>query len=308
VAVLTTIEALSRGARATGRSAWLVAPALVVAFLRAALAWPAPLFALAMARAGVASRLAAGAEAPSALLDGAVLALTAPRTLYTLAGLFLAGVAASGVLRVAFLAGALPTLGERLAGSELPRPRFAEGLAFGFQRLFGTALLGFVLELAAEACLVGAVLSTVAIALHRPGGLGAIFPALLAASVLTLGLAMLLVAGVSADAALARTSLLGERPVRALAEGLARVLARPGAFALAAFSLAAAGAVVVGSVKAFEAAALGTAQGAPILLVLGPRVMAMTLGAGLSALLELWRLASIAALACGEDGSDSLSG
>jgi len=301
VAAPTTLEALLRGARAAGRSGWLVAPALLVAFLRAALLWPALLFAVAMARLGFLSRLAGGLASPPALLASALAAVTAPRTLYTLGGLWLAGLCAAAALRIAFWSGALPTLGGELA-AEAPRPRFAEGFAFGFARLLGTALLGFVFELLAQACATAAALASLALALVRPGGLRALFPASVGALALALALALLLLGALGADAALARTALRGERAVHAFALALARVLARPGAFAFAALALGLAGAMVTGSVEAVEAAALGMAKGAPLVLVLGPRVMAGVLGAGLAALLELWRIASIAALACGEEG------
>lgn len=301
VAAPSTFQALTRGAHATGRSAWLVAPALIVSLLRAALAWPAPLFAVAVARLGILDRVAAGVASGPAVLDGALAALTAPRTICVIAGLWAAGLLTSAALRVAFLSGALPTLGEVLAGRVAPRPRFAEGLAFGFAPLLGTALLGFIFELAAQAVASGAVLTAAFVALHRPGGFEAIWPALLGASTLVLAVVLLLVASLSTDAALARTALLGERAVRALGHALCRVLARPGAFFFAALALGVASVAVVGSAKAFEAAVLGLGEGAPLLLVVGPRLMVATLGAGLSALLELWRLASIAALACADE-------
>ena len=296
----STIQALGMGARAAGRSAWLVAPALLVAFLRSALGWPAPLLALALIRAGTAARLAGGARAPGDVLSGAVAALSAPRSLFLLAGLFLAGVLASAALRVAWLAGALPTLGGSLAGERVPAPRFAEGFTWGFAPLVGTALLGLAVEVAAQLYLWTAGLSAVFLALHRAPPLVAAARAGLGAVVLVSAVAGPPLASLAADAALARTALAGDRPARALLEALRRVALRPPAFVLAGMALGLAALVVLGSAQAMESAALGLAAGAPPVLVLGPRLLTTVLGAALAALFELWRLGTVAALACAE--------
>jgi hypothetical protein len=117
---------------------------------------------------------------------------------------------------------------------------------------------------------------------------------------LTMALALPLLASVVADAALARTALAGDAPLRALAEAGRRVLARAGAFLLAALLLWGAGTVLAASAEAMGAAALGVTQGASALLVVAPRLMASALAATLAALVELWRLATVAALACAE--------
>ena len=288
------------GARATGRCAWLVAPALLVAFLRAALTWPAPLFALAMLRAGAASRLASGVTHPVGVVGGALAALTTPRTLAILVGLWLVGLLAAAALRVAWLAGALPTLGEELAQAHEPRPRFVEGLAYRFAPLLGTALLGLALDLAAQLYALCVALAAVMVS-SRGGGGHLVLAAALGAVALTSAVAAPILASLVADAALARTALAGDAPARALAEGGRRVLLRPGAFLVAAFALGVAAAVVLGSAQALETATLGVASGAPALLALGPRLMATTFGAAVSALLELWRLGTVAALACADE-------
>ncbi len=92
MAVPTTMQALTLGARASGRSSWLVAPGLLVAFLRTALGWPVPVFALALARSGATARLHETGFRPGPLIAGAIEALTAPRTLFLLAALWIAGV------------------------------------------------------------------------------------------------------------------------------------------------------------------------------------------------------------------------
>src|SRR5512146_43882 len=256
------MQALAMGARATGRSSWLVAPGLLVAFLRAALGWPAPIFAIALARSGVVARLHQAGVRPAALLAGAIEAVTAPRSLFVLAGLWLAGLLMAAALRVAWIAGALPTLGRDLARSNGSGTGFAEGVAFGFAPMLGTALLGFVLEIAAHVYAWCVYLATILVALRGGGGLP-VLAALLGATALTTAIAAPVVASLVADAALARNALSGDSPARALAEGGRRVLVRPGAFVLSAFVLGVATAVVLGSAETMETAVLGFASGAP---------------------------------------------
>ena len=297
MAVPTTMQALAMGARATGRSAWLVAPGLLVAFLRSALSWPVFVFALALARAGMQARAHGLGLRPGALLSGAVEALTAPRSILVLGGLWLAGLLAAAVLRVAWVAGALPTLGGALSGERRSAGSFADSFAFGFAPLLGTALLGLVLEIAAQMYALCVYLAAVMVALRGGGGRPAL-AAMLGATALTTAVVAPILASLVSDAALARNALSGDRPTRALAEGGRRVLVRPGAFLLSAFVLGVAAAVVLGTAQTMETAALGVASGAPPLLAIGPRLMATTLAAALATMLELWRLGTIAALAC----------
>jgi hypothetical protein len=297
----TTLQALSNGARASAQSAWLVAPGLLVAFLRLAVTWPAPVLALGLALAGIEARLEAGVLSPAGLLSGALAALTAPRAISILAGLWLAGLIASGALRAAWFAGALPVLGEELSAAPHEQ-RFAAGVAYGFAPLALTAVLGFALELSAQ-FLSGALALGTGLAVARSAG--ATHPVLSAAvlaGALTTAVAAPIVASLAADAALARTALSGDGPARALREGARRVLLRPGPFLLAALALGLVSAVVLGSVEAANAAVLGVARGAPILIALGPRLMANVLAAAIGVLVELWRMGTVAVLACSEPG------
>jgi len=302
VAAPTSLQAIAMGARAVRRSPWLAAPGALVGFMRWALWWPAPLFALGIARAGLEARLSQGAEGAGAAMSGALRALTAPRSLAILAGLWLAGLLAGGALRVAWLAGALPTLGGTLACEGAPRPRFAEGLAYGFGPLLGTALAGFALESAAQLVALAGVAAVVAVGLHRTGGSAGVALAGLGAFALTVAVVLPLGAALVADAALARTALAGDAPLLAMRRAGGRVLLRPGAFLFSSLAVWLAGLAIAGSVEAVGAAALGVTQGAPALLVAGPRLMASALAATLAAMVELWRVATVAALACGEEG------
>jgi hypothetical protein len=288
------------GARAVGRSSWLVAPALLVRLLRAAFAWPALVFALGMAYAGMAAKLGDGPASPGVALRGALVALTAPRTISIAGGLWLASLLASAALRVAFLAGALPTLAEGIAALPERRPRFAEGLAFGFAPLLGTAALGFALELGAQLFGLAVLLASVLLALHPPAGWQILPAAGLGAGALVSALALLVLASLVVDAALVRTSVAGDPPATALAQAFRRVLGRPGAFALAGLVLGAGAVVLLGSLQILASMALGAGAGAPPLLLLGPRLMLGAFGALLAGVLEMWRLGTVASLACAE--------
>ena len=297
----TTLQALSNGARASGRNAWLVAPGLLVVFLRMAVTWPAPLFAAGLVWAGIGARLEAVALSPATALSGALAALTAPRALSILAGLWLAGLLASGALRAAWFAGVLPVLAEDL--SDAPhQQRFAAGVAYGFAPLVPTALLGFALELTAQLLSGSLVLGSVLAVARHAGATHPVLAAAVLAGALTIAIAAPVVASLVADAALARTALSGDGPARSVQEGARRVALRPAPFILAALALGLVSAVVLGSVEAANTAVLGVARGAPVLLALAPRLMANVLAAAIGVLIELWRLGTVAVLACSEPG------
>jgi hypothetical protein len=300
VSVPSTLEAIAMGARASGRSSWLIAPGVLVAFLRTVLGWPLPFFAIALATAGVDARLHDGMLHPIAVVAGAIDALTAPRSLFILGGLWAAGLLMGAVLRVAWVAGALPALGVHLTRTPRPESGFVEGIVFGFAPMLGTAALGLVVEVTAQVYAWCVYLAAALVALRGGGGQPTL-AALLAAAALITAIAAPILASLVADAALARNALAGDSPTRAVAVGARRVVLRPGAFLLSAFVLGVAGMVILGAAQTMETALLGVAGGASPWLVLGPRLMATTLAAALATLLELWRLGTIAALACAAD-------
>ena len=303
----STSQALAAGARAALRNLWLVAVALPVALLRSAFAWPALLFALGMLWRGAGSP----AQGPGGFAGGALSALLAPRSLFTLAGLWLAGALTSGALRIAYLAGALPTLGAtlevrptappRLVRESALAPRFARGLAYGFGPLLGTALLGLAVELAAQLFALTATLAGVLVAFHPPGGARALLPAFLGALTLTASVLGVLLASLVADGALARTALRGEPAARAVGQAVRRVLGRPAAFLMASMVVGSLSLALLGSLNALQALPLGLFGEAPAIALAGPRLMAMVAATALSALLELWRLGTVASLACAEE-------
>lgn len=290
----TVVQALRMSARATRRSLWLAPVGMALGWLGLAAGWPTFLFLGAVAARGAGA--AAGPD-PFSALEGALLALTSPRTAFIAGGLWLAGHLLRGALRVLWLAGALPTLGEALAGREAPA--FAAGAVWGLWRVLPTAVLGFLLEALALGSALGAVVGAVAVSARLAGRGGQGGSALIVALALTSAVAAPLLAGLLADAALCRCALRGEGPARAFARAALRLGRRPSAFAAAALAVAAAALVLGGSIDLVTSAALQlAAAGAPAVLLAVPQLGAAALGALAAALFELWRLGAIAALTC----------
>jgi hypothetical protein len=296
----TVFQALSRGASALSRSRWLGAVGLLVAMLRSALLLPAQLFAFVMLQLAAASWIArhGGLPLPGAAAHGVQVVLGSTRFLAIAGGLWLSAVLLAAALRIAYLAGALPTLGAALAGA--PRaPRFAAGFARGFVALLPTGVVALVAELLASAVVAGLV---VAAALSA-GDLFATRHGVLAAGVTAgaLAAALLLHATVSAltDAALCRAALRGEGAAHAFGRAAIRLGSRPAAFLAVGIAATVIGTVLGGSADALAALGAGAAAArvSPWLAV-GPQLMTAALAALFAALVDLWRLASVAVLAC----------
>jgi hypothetical protein len=285
------------GGRAAWRSAWLAAPALVVALSRTALVWAAPVAAIAIARGGGLARMAAGSGARGAV-SGALVALAAPRTVAIVAGLFFSGQLLAAALRTAYLAGALPVIGARLALAPAER-RFARGVGFGFARLLGTALLALALDLVAQLLALAWVVGALAITAQRLRGGHPFAPAALVAGACLAAVLALVAVPLAGDAALARAALAGDAPARALWEGAIRVARRPAAFLALALALAVVSLSVAATLQGTSAALLAVTRGAPVLAA-GPQLMAAAIAAAIAALVDLWRLGAIAVLACGD--------
>jgi hypothetical protein len=290
--------AVGQGLRAALREAWLVPVGAVVSFARRAALWPAFAVLGAVVLRAAASSLAASPLDPVAPVRGALLALASPRLEALVLGLALAGALLAAALRVAWLSGALPTLGLALSGA--PRaPRFATGIAYGLPRVLAAAVLGLVAETgaAAFAATLGIAALGTAARLPRTGA----GPAVAAACsfALVLATAVLVLASVAADAAVARAALRGEGPARALAGAVRRLLARPGSLVLAALVFAAAGVVAGLSVEGVGGAILGFARGVSPSLLVGPNLMLRALAALVAAALDVWWLATVASLVCG---------
>lgn len=295
----TLLAAVSLGLRATFREPWLLAVALVVGLARRASAWPALVVGWTIVARSVLGTLARHPLSPRAGIEAAIGVATSPRVLALVAGLWAAGVALGAMLRVAFLAGALPTLAAAQAGA--PGPRFAVGVAYRFPRVLGAAALGAVLDLSGG--VFGAVLALGAARITTSAtGRGA--SPLLAATValaLVLALAVPLALSVVADAAVARAAVSGDRPGRAFVEGGGRFLARPGSFLLGAMAFGVVAAVVPAAVTGAGSVATGFASAVGPAVLLGPELMIAVVAAAVAAGLDLVWLGTVAALACGEE-------
>jgi hypothetical protein len=295
--------AAALGGRAVLRNAWLLAPGLAVAGARRASAVPALAVAwvlLAKGAALAASRHLLPFLAPRAPLEGALAVATSPRFVALVTGLWLSGAALGAALRVAWLAGALPTLGATLAGIDDRVPRFAPGLAWELPRVLAAAALGGVLDLAGGG--FGATLGLAVLSVGTPqqGG-GAVVLAAASALALTLAIAVPLALSIVADGAVVRAALRGDGPVRAVAAAGARLLGRPGPLFAGALAFAVTGMAAAAMVRAAGGIATGFALGRPE-LVLGPRVMIAAAGALVALAIELWWLATLAVLVCAEEG------
>jgi len=290
--------ALRLGLRAASREPWLLAVGLLVSLVRRAAVWPAWAVAWAVLARTAALAVARRPLDPLAPLEGSLATATAPRFVALVAGLWLAGVIVGGLLRIAYVAGALPTLGAAMAGAD--GPRFATGIAFGFPRVLAAAALGFVLELAGgifSATLAGAALWIT----HRVAGSGAA-PLLAAAVALALTLAVAIPSVLSplADAGVARAAVAGEGPGEAFAAAGARVLRRPGTFLLAGMAFGLAALVAPGLVAGVGSALTGFAAFTNPLVLVGPNLMIAAAGAALASGVDLAWLGTITALACGD--------
>jgi hypothetical protein len=296
----TFASAVGQGFRAAAREAWLVPVGAVVAAARRLAPWPAlAVVAAAVLRAAAAAARAAPLD-PAAVAGSALAALASPRVQALAAGLALAGLLLSAALRVAWLSGALPTLGHAL--SRAPRaPRFAAGVAYGTPRVLAAALLGLAAEAGAGGFAVTLAIAALEVAARLPRG--AARPAIAAACalVLVIAAAAAVLASAAADAAIARAAILGEGPARAFAGAARRLLARPASLALAVLAFAAAGALAPLSVQSLGGAVLGFARGAPGAVLLGPNLMIGAVAALVAAAVDVWWLATIGALACGGD-------
>lgn len=306
MAVPSVRSSLAAGGRAAAASIWLAPVGMLVAIIASGLALPARLFGTVVVVRGALAGLAHDWPSPGAALAGAMQALLRPRVAAVLVGLWASGLLLSAALRVGYLAGALPTLGHALAGTRPAPPVFATGLAYRAPRLAGSAILVFLLELVGSGFAATVLLGTILISFRPHGPPAPVLSALIVAAAATLALFLPFALATLGDAVLARTALRDDPPFRALAGAGRRFLERPAAFLLTALFVAVAGWVLSGSARAAANVALGAARGAPGWLLLVPELLAITLAVLLGAFLELWRLASVAALACHEEAAAPL--
>jgi hypothetical protein len=293
--------AVALALRAVRREAWLLAPGFLVTALRRALAWPALAFGWAVAAEAAYQAARTRPLDPLAPLAGVAAAATSPRVVAIIVGLSLAAAVGGGLLRVAWLAGALPTLGGALSGTAGGADRFAAGVARELPRLLATAALALAARTAGALFALALGLGALRISVAAAGG--APSPLLAAAVALALTLALVVPLGISAasDAALARTALCGEGPARAFAGAARRLLLRPGAFLLGAIAFGGLGALAPASAHSLGNAMTGLAAAASPAAMVGPALLLAALAAGVATALELAWLGTVATLACGEE-------
>lgn len=290
---------LRLGLRAAAREAWLLPVAAAIALVRALATLPAFAVAAALALEGAGAAARLRPFSLTAPMEGGEAVLTSPRFLALVGGLWLSGTVVAGLLRVLFLAGALPTLGASLAGAD-PTRRFAAGALWGFPRQLGTWLLAVLADLGALGYLVAtAIVAGRLVAVHQEG----LQPLLLACAgglALSAGLAGMVASRVLGDVAAARAAILDEPPARAFAGAVRRFVVRPGAFLLAGLALAFAGAAVSSVLQPATGAVAGLAGRVHGSILLGPQLMLALLAALGTAAVEVAWLATVSALACAE--------
>ena len=295
----TVGEAMRLGLAGLGRERWLVAAGLLTTLLRRALGLPALLVGLLLLARGAwqAHQLAPwSGEAPSL---GAGIVATQPRVVALVVGLSACAGLLGWLLRVAFLAGALPTLGGAMGAEAERHPRFAEGLAWGFAPLLPTAALGLALEWTGQLLLAGSLFGAFQVT-QVAAGTGRVVLAAAVAFMLVVALLAMLLTAAGADAALVRTAVRGDGPVEALVQAAGRVLARPSAYLLASLAFTVLSLVAMAVIQSVAGVASGLLAGAPGLASLGPSLMLGALALTVAAALELWWLASLTALAARE--------
>jgi hypothetical protein len=290
------LAALGLSLRAISRSPWLVAAGMGVALLGRALAWPAWAVGGALLSRAASLAIHHAPFDPVAPFRGALDALGSPAFVAVVGGLWLSGLAARGLLRVAWLAGALPQLGSEMAGERFPR--FAAGMAWGLAPLLGVAGLGFLTELGGTGFGVALALGALQVAGHASEQGGSAPLAAATAAVLVLALVVPLALTALADAAVARAALRGEGPAAAFAGATRRFLSRPGTFVLAALAFAVVGSLGPASVRGLAGLATGFAPGAAPLVLAGPSLMLAAAAMGVAAAVDLGWLGTVAALAC----------
>lgn len=295
-------EAAGLGFRAVLREAWLLAPGIVVGGARRFATVPA--FAVLWILAVRAALHAARSRPfdPTALAEGAFDAVSSPRAAALLLGLWASGALLAAALRVAWVAGAIPTLGGAISGAARG-PRFATGLVWNFPPVLATAALALVAEVAGALFAWTVLLAAIRITVHAASAGGSPLLAAAVAAALTLGVAVPAALSAVADAAVARAALRGERPGLAFAGAVLRLLSRPGSFLLGGLAFALVAAAAPMAVQSFAGIATGFARGVSPLVLAGPELMLALAAAGIAAAVDLWWLGTVSVLACGGEVS-----
>jgi hypothetical protein len=288
-------SALGAGFRAVASEAWLAVLGLGVGLLRGALAIPGTAFVLSVIWIAARKTALAGGRLPDVAAVVAH-AWANPRFRFIALGLWGGGLLLWWALRVAWVAGAVPVVAWRLAGARGERPRLEEGAVARYPRVLSAAVLSLLLDLAARAMILLAVVAAVAVGSRAQGSQAPGAAAFVAAAALATSLFLAAFLSTLGDVAVARAAVAGEGPLQALGRGLRSFLARPAAFVAAVLAIGLAGALAAGSAQGVLGALASMAHGGPRALVALPEALLAVAAALLLAGVELWRLAAVAVL------------
>jgi hypothetical protein len=295
----TVGQALGAGFRAAAGEAWMAVVGMAVTLTRGLLTAPAMAFVGAISWLTVVASLQRGGGVDEAVLSLAHIG-SSTRARSILIGLWLSGMLLWGALRVAWVAGAMPLLAWRLAGSRGEQPTFASGAAWRFHRVLPVAAAALLLGLGGQAMIVAGVLAVAGIGVPAQGSGSPGVVAFVAAGALSAAVILATSLSVLGDVAVARAALGGERPLQALAGAVRSFLARPAALLVAVLAVWLASALAAGSVQGFLGAFAGSVRSGPRALLLFPEMALAVFAALVASAAELWRLAAVGVLALGD--------
>ncbi len=207
-------------------------------------------------------------------------------------------------MRVAWISGALPTLGRILEGRPADPPAFAAGVAYRFDRVVVTGAAALALDLVGQAMLGLCALGAIAVAPAARGSNGAPHVAVVVAMAIASAAFLAASLSVVGDAAVARAALAGDGPARALRRAISSFLRRPAAFVAAWLGVWVATLLAAGSLQSIFSLLATLARRAPPAYLLAPQILLAALSALLASAAELWRLASIGVLALSDEAGN----
>jgi hypothetical protein len=292
----TVSRALGAGFRAVAGEPWVAVAGMAVTLFRGALALPGTAFVVAVSWLAVGRALERGGG-PDAALTALLSVWQAPRFRSIAIGLWLVGILLWGALRLAWVAGAVPLVAWRLAGSRGEEPVFAQGAAWRFHRVLPAAVVALLLDLVGRAMILAAALGVLAVGFRAQGSASPGAAALVAAFGLAASAVLATSLSAVGDVAVARAAIAGEGAGRAVVLGARAFLARPAAFLVAVLAVGLATGFATGALQGALSAMGSVARRGPATLQFLPQMLLAVLSALLAAGAELWRLSAVGVLA-----------
>ncbi len=284
---------------------WVAVVGMGVTLLRGALALPGTAFVMAVSWLAAQETLGRGGS-PSAAIGAVLRVWESPRFHSIAIGLWLAGILLWGAVRVAWVAGAVPLVAWRLAGSRGEEPAFAQGAAWRFHRVLPAALVALALDLLGRSMIVATAVGVFAVGARAQGSASPGAAAFVAALALAASAFLATSLSTVGDVAVARAAIAGEGAGRAVAEGSRAFLARPAAFLVAVLAVWLATGLASGSAQGALGALGSVARSGPPMLQLLPQALLAVLAALLAAGAELWRLSALGVLALSPPGGGAI--